>query len=80
MIEKEGDLEMQSKLRASVLFSYLSAEDMVVETTRKELLKADIDKLLRFAKSKLPPAIADAAILKIERRWIANSLPNTELV
>lgn len=80
VIEKEGDLDMQSTLRASVLFSYVSAEDMVVETTRKELLQADIDKLLRFARAKLPPGIADAAILKIERRWIANSLPDRELV
>lgn len=80
VIEKEGDLDMQSTLRASVLFSYVSAEDMVVETTRKELLKADIDKLFRFAIANLPPGIADAAILKIERRWIANSLPNRELV
>lgn len=80
VIEKEGDLNMQSTLRASVLFSYLSAEDMVVETTRKELLQADLNKLLHFAKTKLPSAIADAAILKIERRWIANSLPDRELL
>jgi hypothetical protein len=80
VIEKEGDLDMQSTLRASVLFSYISVDDMVVETTRKELLKADIDNLLRVATSKLPPGIADAAVLKIERRWIANSLPNRDLV
>lgn len=80
IIEKEGDLDMQSTLHASVLYSYESAEDMVVETTRKELLKADIDKLCRVAKSKLPPGIADAAVLKIERRWIANSLPGKELI
>lgn len=80
VIEKEGDLDMQSTLRASVLFSYLSTEDMVVETTRKELLQADLNKLLHFAITKLPPAIADTAILKIERRWIANSLPDRELL
>lgn len=80
VIEKEGDLDMQSTLRTSVLFSYVSAEDLVVETTRKELLQADIEKLLRFARTRLPPGIADAAILKIERRWIANSLPNRELL
>lgn len=80
VIEKEGDLDMQSTLRASVLYSYISSEDMVVNTTRDEVLKADINKLVRFAKSKLPPGIADAAVLKIERRWIANSLPDRELV
>jgi hypothetical protein len=71
---------MQSTLRDSVLYSYLASEDMVVDTTRDELLKADIEKLVRFAKSKLPPGIADAAVLKIERRWIANSLPDRELI
>ena len=80
VIEKEGDLDLQSTLRASVLYSYVSAEDMVIETTRSELLQANMEKLVRFAKSKLPPGIADAAVLKIERRWIANSLPNRELI
>lgn len=80
VIEKEGDLEMHSSLRATVLFSYLDAEDMVVETTRAELLKADIARLLHFARSKLTPVLADVAILKLERRWIANSLPEWELL
>ncbi|MEJ8825168.1 hypothetical protein WKW80_24600 [Variovorax humicola] len=80
VIEKEGDLDMHSSLRATVLFSYLDAEDMVVETARAELLKADLARLLRFARSKLTPALADAAVLKIERRWIANSLPKWELL
>lgn len=80
VIEKEGDLDMQSTLRASVLYSHIATEDMVVDTTRAELLQADVDKLVRLAKSKLPPGIADAAVLKIERRWIANSLPDRELV
>lgn len=80
VIEKEGDLDMHSSLRATVLFSYLDIEDVVVETARAELLKADLARLLRFAHSKLTPALADAAVLKIERRWIANSLPKWELL
>lgn len=80
VIEKEGDLEMQSTLRASVLFSYLSDEDMILETSRKELLKADIDQLCQAALRKLPPGIADAAVLKIQRLWVANSLPDCELI
>ena len=80
VVEKEGDLEMQSTLRASVLFSYLSDEDMVLETSRKELLKADIEQLLQAALRKLPPGIADAAVLKIQRFWVANSLPDCELI
>lgn len=80
VIEKEGDLEMQSTLQAAVLYSYIADEDIVLGTARKELLQADIDRLLRLAKSRLPPAIADAAVLRIQRRWVANSLPNRELI
>lgn len=80
VIEKEGDLEMQSTLRATVLFSYVSDEDMVLETSRKELLKADIEQLLQAALRKLPPGIVDAAVLKIQRLWVANSLPAYELI
>lgn len=80
IIEKEGDLEMQSTLRASVLFSYISDEDMTIEVSRQELLQANIDRLVRIARQVLPPGIADAAVLKIQRRWVANSLPDKELI
>ncbi|RQU62886.1 hypothetical protein DF143_09560 [Burkholderia cenocepacia] len=80
VVEKEGDLEMQSTLRATVLYSYSSDEDMVIETNRQELLKADIDHLFQVALRKLPPGIADAAVLKIQRLWVANSLPDCELI
>lgn len=80
MIEKEGDLEMQSTLRATVLYSYISEEDMTIEVSREELLQANIDRLLKNARRVLPPGIADAAVLKIQRRWVANSLPGHELI
>lgn len=80
VIEKEGDLEMQSTLRATVLYSYLSTEDMMIEVTRQELLQANIKRLLQTARQRLPPGIADAAVLKIQRRWVANTLPDRELI
>jgi hypothetical protein len=80
VIEKEGDLDMQSTLRATVLFSYESDEDMVLDIGRKELLQADIGRLLQTALRELPPGIADAAVLKIQRLWVANSLPDCELI
>ena len=79
-VEKEGDLEMHSFLRASVVFSYIASQDMVLSTTRKEFLKANVEKLLRFARTRLPPPVADPAVLRIERRWVANSLPTHELI
>jgi hypothetical protein len=80
VVEKEGDIDMQSTLRASVLYSHRPSEDMVITTARAELVGADISKLLRYARSMLPAGVSDAAVLKIERRWIANSLPNYELI
>jgi hypothetical protein len=80
VIEKEGDLEMQSTLRVAVLYSYISEEDLVLEIGRKELLQADIDQLIKAAGRILPAGVADAAVLKIQRRWIANSLPDRELI
>jgi hypothetical protein len=79
-IEKEGDLEMHSSLRASAVFSHRASEDVVLSITRVELLKANLDRLMHFARTKLPPALADGAVLKIERRWVANSLPSYELI
>ena len=80
VIEKEGDLELHSSIRMVVLFSYLSSEDIVLPDTRAELVGANIKRLLRLANAKLPTGVADAAVLRIERRWVANSLPSRELV
>lgn len=80
VIEKEGDLELHSSIRLTLLFSYLSAQDIVLPNTRTELLAANVKRLLRLARAKLPTGVADAAALKLERRWVANSLPNKELV
>lgn len=80
VIEKEGDLEMKSTLRVSVLFSYISAEDMVMEVPRLALLQSSADQLAAFARKELPPGILDAAVLKIQRRWVANTLPDHELI
>jgi hypothetical protein len=80
VVEKEGDLDMQSVLRSTVLFSYVSEEDMVLETNRHDLLQANIERLLKMAFRTLPSGIAEAAVLKIQRKWIANSLLDCELI
>lgn len=80
VIEKEGDLDMQSTLHVAVLFSYHSHEDMVLEVDRKELLQASVDQLLKRAIKELPLGIADAALLKVQRRWVVNTLPDQELI
>lgn len=80
VIEKEGDLEMYSNLATSVLFSHVPSQDFIINTPRPFLIQADINKIAKLAKSKLPAGVLDAAVLQIERRWVANSLPNHELI
>lgn len=79
-IEKEGDLELHSTLRASLIFSYLREHDEVVETGNSELLHANVKRLIRIAQRKLPTGISDAAVIKIERHWVTASLSNWELL
>lgn len=79
-IEKEGDLDLQSSLSVSLIFSYFSSEDRVIEIDRSDLLSAGIEKLMRLAEIKLPYGVRAAAAVKIERRWVANKLPNRELL
>lgn len=80
VIEKEGDLEMQSTLQVAVFYSYDDDEDMILEVTRKELLQASVEQLLKAAHGRLPAGIVDAAVLRIKRRWVANTLPDRELI
>lgn len=80
VIEKEGDLDMRSALRAAVMFSHDPNEDVEVKTSRPHLLQADVNKIAKVAKDNLPTGVLDAAVLRIERRWVANTLPDSELV
>jgi hypothetical protein len=80
VIEKEGDLVMFSYLSTTVIFSHLPEQDVVVETPRPFVVQADIDKIAKLAEASLPPGVLDAAVLQIERRWVANSLPDHELI
>ena len=79
-IEKQGDLELHSSLVLSLIFSYLEHEDISVACGRKELVSANIKRLIRLARRDLPSGISDVAVVKIDRRWIANSLPDWELL
>jgi len=79
-IEKEGDLELNSTLLATLLFSYLSEEDLSLNCGRSELLHGSVKKLIRVAQKMLPSGVSDAAVVKIERQWITASLPTHELL
>lgn len=79
-IEKEGDLETFSTLEAVLLFSYLEEQDLVIRFRRKELLTAGIKKLIRLSEKSFPTGVSDAAVIRIERQWIANSLQEWEML
>lgn len=79
-IEKEGDLELNSSLKLTLVFSYLAEDDVEIMCSKVELLNAGVKKLIRLAQQKLPSGISDAAAVKIERRWVTALLPQWELL
>lgn len=79
-VEKEGDLDLYSSLKLTLVFSYLTEEDAEIQCSKAELLNAGIKKLIRFAQKKLPSGVSHAAAIKIERRWVTAPLPKWELL
>ncbi|MBW8182880.1 hypothetical protein [Shewanella nanhaiensis] len=79
VIEKQGDLEMYSDAKATLLFSYVEEQDVEI-VTKDRLLSIGIKKLIRLAQKKLPSGVLDAAVVKSERRWVANTLEDFELL
>lgn len=79
-IEKEGDLELHSKLTTTLLFVYDEKHDIHLACGRNELINYNVKKLIRLAQKKLPTGFIDSASIKIERRWVANELPEWELL
>lgn len=79
-IEKEGDLDLNSSLKLTLVFSYLTEEDVEVQCSKAELLNARIKQLVRLAQKRLPSGVSDAAAVMIERCWVTASLPQWELL
>lgn len=79
-IEKEGDLDLNSSLTVTLIFSYIDDQDISVPCSRNELVAANIKRLIRFARKRLPTGVSTDAVIRIERRWVGNSLPDWELL
>lgn len=79
-IEKEGDIDLHSTLEMTLFWSYLVEQDARISTGRAELLQAGTKKLVQLARQHLPPGVIDSSAVKIERRWVANALPDWELL
>jgi hypothetical protein len=80
VIEKEGDLELNSKLTIALFFGYLEETDIKIELGDQKLIYAGVTKLVRFARKSFPTRVERDAVVKIERRWITSSLPSWELL
>lgn len=79
-IEKEGDLDLNSSLKLTLVFSYLSERDVEIQCSKAELLNARIKQLVRLAQKSLPSGVSDAAVVMIERCWVTAALPQWELL
>jgi hypothetical protein len=77
-IEKEGDLEAHSLVRAEIIGSYLD------EGPKVEIPARLFDAPLALIKSIPNNAVGDHlhahGVLKIQRRWVENTLPDYELL
>ena len=80
IIEKRGDLEINSQLDLSLVFSYLDEEDLHINVGTEELLEYGIKKLVRFSQKHLPTGISDATVLRVSRTWVTTGLSNWELL
>lgn len=78
VIEKEGDLETYSEMRAEVIFSYTD-DGPSLDARDEHLLFASSRILQKFWAKRTPRGISGESAIQIERRWVANTLPNHEL-
>jgi len=77
-IEKQGDLETYSRVIARIIASY---EEEIPEIDITEGLFEPIEALLnRIDKCTLEKQVLEHGLLKIERRWVANTLPDFEIL
>lgn len=79
-IEKEGDLDQHSELSITLIFTHDENDDIRIPHNKQDLVCSNISKLLHFAELKLPEWVSEDAVVKVERRWIADSLPHVELL
>ncbi len=79
-IEKEGDLALHSTLDLTLFWSYIVEHDTKISTSRSDLLQAGTKRLIRLARKMLPSGLIKSSAVRIERSWVANSLPDWEIL
>jgi hypothetical protein len=78
-IEHRGDLEFHSFVRAEVLASYLESEVPRMEVPAR-LFAGPAELLKTIPKEALENHVLKNGMLRIQRRWVENNLPDHELL
>lgn len=77
-IEKEGDLQAHSFVRAEIIASYLDAGPRIDLSAR--LFEAPLRLLKSIPDTGVGEHICKHGTLRIQRRWVENTLPHYELL
>lgn len=77
-IEKQGDLETHSFVRAEIIASYYE-EGPIIEVPA-ELFQNSAELIDSIQTEELKKHVLKDGILRIQRRWVENSLPDYELL
>lgn len=78
-IEKRGDLETHSQMTVSILASYLEKEKVTVNV-EGELFDSTEELLAQIPRYAFEEHVSRNGIMQIERCWVANDLPDFELL
>lgn len=79
-VEKEGDLDLNSSVSATLFYGYLENTDLKLAVGDPRLLHMSVKRLIRLARASLPSGVSRNAAVQVERRWVADSLPSYELL
>lgn len=77
-IEKQGDLEMHSFVRAEIMASYY--DDGPREDVPAELFQSPAELISRISSGAYKMHAFKDGILRVQRRWVENTLPDYELL
>ena len=76
-IEKQGDIQKFSQCRGEIIAGYLRGPK--TDWVSHSLFQYPFNLLLSIPKKLLTQHVTDHGILIVERRWVANSLPEVEI-
>ncbi|MDC0434173.1 hypothetical protein OAM69_00865, partial [bacterium] len=79
-IEKQGDIDYLSTVKATLIGSYFENEDRELQFSNEELISAGVLALTKQAYKYLSERQLDGCVVRIQREWKATTLPTWELL